>query len=105
MYTTETAFRTHNALISISDILFLKEELPTRPVYDVTAKFADYMMTLIQNALADDANGDKPLPHYEHIRLEKHYRRYQDICDRHTTYEPDTFAGTKYAGGIGYSYK
>lgn len=102
---TETALRTSNGMISISDILFLREPLPTRPLYDVTAKFAEQMMTIIKNALAADADGDHPLPHYEHVRLEKHYRRYQDICDRHISYEPDTFAGTKYAGGKGYTYK
>lgn len=102
MYTTETTFRTHNALISISDILFLKEELPQRRVYDVTAKFAQDMIdTLRAWCLKDGVNGE------EARRCWKHIERYEEILDRHTTYEDDPCGNNDPYGysDIRYSYK
>lgn len=83
-------------LRSFRDIINLREPLPTRPVMDVTAKFAQDMINLLRSwCLKDSVNGT------EARRLWKHIDRYQDICDRHTTYEPDGYG----YGDIRYSYK
>lgn len=87
-------------LYDFSDVLFLREPLPLRMVYDVTAKFAQEMIDTL-----DYWTTEKRISHEEYLRLCRHIERYKEIRDRHTTYEPDPSAGTKYAGSIRYSYK
>lgn len=93
---TETAIRSSNGMFSVSDILFLKEPLPLRPVYDVTAKFAQDMIDTLRSWSMKDST-----PHDECVRLWAHMERYEAIRDRHTTYEPDCYG----YGDIRYSYK
>lgn len=101
MYTTENTFRSSNAMFSVSDILFLKEPLPLRMVYDVTAKFADDMIHRLR-----DRSMREETPYSECVRLWKHMERYERIRDHHTTYEDDPYGYNSYGEcNIRYSYK
>lgn len=82
-------------LYDFSDVLFLKEEPPLRRVYDVTAKNAQTIIEAIKYRLL----WWQDTPNYERKKLERHLVRYEEILERHTTYEPS------FSEMIRYSYK